>query len=91
MSGASGWYAWDIAGIGGLNHYICLGMETSADDDGIFLLEGAPEYTVEKWSVIWWTYQGVSWGGKKSDGMDGFNDPRNISATATTTTTFSMS
>jgi hypothetical protein len=82
MSGASGWWADDVDGINGVNHNLIKGVEMPGTSENVYILEGGPQFTVESYSVVYygsgWHVTVDHWGGVQSDGMDGFNDPQDI-------------
>lgn len=75
----SGWPVFDGSGVGQINHNWMKGLECAKSVSNFYVLEGAPEYRVEEWTMhLYWAYVGVTWGGTQSDTMSGFNDPRDI-------------
>jgi hypothetical protein len=75
--GGSGNVRPDGLGIGILTGAYIRGCESSTEANYIYFIESGPEYRVERYNA-YYSYASVSWGGTQSDGMDGFNDPLDI-------------
>ncbi len=77
-SGGSGNIYHDASGTGGILSDSFIALECSTLDN-LYCLEGAPEYRVEMKSLTCGSSTSyTNWGGVQSDGMNGFNDPKDI-------------
>lgn len=68
----------NASGVGNVHIDYIIAMEWSCSTmDRMYILEGDPEFRVEAYND-WYGFTYVYWGGTKSDGMDGFYDPKDI-------------